>query len=78
MTEDINKAYVQKYLDKALITDNQELKKDYLYRIGTHIEVIPCNGNSDLTPRQQNRIFYEATKLLQDNNKPPSQGHSAA
>lgn len=65
MTEEsINKTYVSKYLERAQSTDNEDLRKDALYRVGTHLEVIPCNGNTNLTPVQQERVVKAASSAL--------------
>lgn len=64
MPEDINKSYVQKYIDKANSTDNEAVKNNALYRAGTQMEVIPCNGNDNLTPEQQQTVLNAAAELL--------------
>lgn len=68
MTEDINKAYVQRYVDQANSTDNEDLKNDALYRAGTQMEVIPCTGDSNLTPEQQQTVLDAAKELLGGSN----------
>ena len=60
----INKAYVQRYVDLANSTDNEDLKNNALYRAGTQMEVIECNGNHNLTPEQQQTVIDAADKLL--------------
>ncbi|WP_335167387.1 hypothetical protein [Nostoc sp.] len=64
MTEDINKSYVQRYVDKAKSTDNEDLQNNALYRAGTQMEVIPCDGNDKLTPEQRQKVLDAADKLL--------------
>lgn len=64
MTEDINIAYVQKYVTQAEVTDNEAIRNDALYRAGTQMEVIECNGDSNLTPEQQQTVIEAALKLL--------------
>lgn len=66
MTEDagIDKAYVRHYMEKAASTDNQDAKNNYLYRAGTQMEVIACNGNDRLTPQQQQTVVDAASELL--------------
>ncbi|MBH8561660.1 hypothetical protein I8748_05610 [Nostoc sp. CENA67] len=64
MPEDINKAYIQRYITQAKSTDNEVLKNNALYRAGTHMEVIPCNGDDKLTPEQQQAVLDAAAKLL--------------
>ncbi|MEH2050075.1 hypothetical protein [Nostoc sp.] len=64
MTEDINKSYVQRYVDRAKATDSQAEKNNCLYRAGTQMEVIDCDGNDNLTPAQQQTVLDAAQKLL--------------
>lgn len=64
MTEDVNKAYVQRYVAQAQATDNEDLKNNALYRAGTQMEVIECNGNDQLTPEQQQTVLKAAKELL--------------
>ncbi|MEH2392586.1 MAG: hypothetical protein V7K21_13350 [Nostoc sp.] len=64
MTEDINKSYVKRYIDQARSTDDQNLKNNALYRAGTQMEVINCDGNDKLTPQQQQIVLDAANKLL--------------
>lgn len=68
MPEDINKSYVQKYIDQANTTDSEAIKNNSLYRAGTHMEVIECNGNDNLTPEQQQTVIDAAAKLLGGDN----------
>ena len=64
MPEDINKNYVKRYVDAANSTDNEDIKNNCLYRAGTQMEVIPCDGNDKLTPDQQEVVLTAANKLL--------------
>lgn len=64
MPEDINKSYVQRYVDQARSTDNEDLQNNALYRAGTQMEVIECNGDSNLTPEQRQTVLDAADKLL--------------
>ncbi|MEH1862063.1 MAG: hypothetical protein V7L21_29585 [Nostoc sp.] len=64
MTEDINKSYVQRYVNRAKTTDSDAEKNNCLYRAGTHMEVIDCNGNDNLTPEQRQTVLDAADKLL--------------
>jgi hypothetical protein len=64
MTEDINKSYVQRYVDRAKVTSSEEERQNCLYRAGTHMEVIPCDGNDHLTPQQKQTVLDAAEKLL--------------
>lgn len=64
MPENINKAYVKRQIAIAMSTGNEDIKKDALYRAGTQMEVIPCDGNANLTPQQQQTVIAKAAKLL--------------
>lgn len=64
MPEDIVKSYIQRYINQALATDDEATKNNCLYRAGTHMEVIPCDGNDHLTPQQQQTVLDAAQKLL--------------
>ena len=64
MTEDINKSYVKRYVHQARSTDNENLKNNALYRAGTQMEIIPCDGNDKLTPEQRQAVLDAADKLL--------------
>lgn len=66
MTEDINKGYVQKYINQAKSTNNEDLKNNALYRVGTQMEIIPCTGEMNLSPEQQQTVLDAAEKLLKD------------
>ncbi|MBW4451066.1 MAG: hypothetical protein KME38_30715 [Spirirestis rafaelensis WJT71-NPBG6] len=70
MSEDngINKSYVERYINVAESTDNEDLKNDALYRAGTQMEVIPCTGDSNLTPELQQTVLNAAAELLGDSN----------
>ncbi|MEH2123725.1 hypothetical protein [Nostoc sp.] len=64
MTEDINKSYVQRYVKQATTTDDENLQNNALYRAGTQMEVIPCDGNDKLTAEQRQTVLDAADKLL--------------
>jgi hypothetical protein len=68
MTEDIDKAYVKRYISQAQSTNNEDFKNNALYRAGTQMEVIECNGNHRLTPEQQKTVLDAAEKLLGGSN----------
>lgn len=61
---DVNKNYVAKYIAQAENTDNEAIKNNALYRAGTQMEVIACDGNDQLTPEQQQTVIDAANKLL--------------
>lgn len=65
---DVNKDYVQHYVDKAQSTDNEDLKNNCLYRAGTQMEVLNCDGNSNLTPVEQQIVLNAAKELLGGSN----------
>lgn len=64
MPEDIDKAYVEKYISLARSTDSELIKNDALYRAGTQMEIIDCNGDNNLTPLQQQTVLDTAEKHL--------------
>lgn len=68
MPEDINKAYVERYIFLARSTDSEAVKNDALYRAGTQMEIINCNGDSNLSPEQQQTVLDAADKLLGGSN----------
>ena len=41
-----NKDYISKQIEIAKNTDSEAIKNDALYRAGTQMEVIECDGNS--------------------------------
>jgi hypothetical protein len=58
--------YTEKQLKFYEQADSQEAKDNALYRIGTHLEVIPCNGNANLTPEQRFTVLDAAAKRGKD------------
>lgn len=64
MPENIDKAYVKRQVKIALSTDNEDIKNDALYRAGTQMEILPCDGSANLTPEQQRTVINAADKLL--------------
>lgn len=64
MSDSIDKRYVEKYVTQAKNTDNEDVKNNCLYRAGTQMEVIPCDGNANLSPQQQQQVLDAADKLL--------------
>lgn len=53
MTDKYTEKQVQRY-DNA---KSEAEKDDVLYRLGTHLEVIPCNGNANLTQEQRDTVL---------------------
>lgn len=64
MTENIDKAYVQRQVDRAKSTNSELVKNDALYRVGTQMEILECNGDIKLAPEQQQQILDAADRLL--------------
>ena len=58
----IDKTYVWKYITLAKATNNEKILNNCLYRIGTQMEVIPCDGDNQLTSKQQ--TIMEAAETL--------------
>ncbi|PAX58371.1 hypothetical protein [Brunnivagina elsteri] len=52
--------YAEKQIQFYEKASSQEEKDDALYRLGTHLEVIPCNGNANLTPEQRDTVIDAA------------------
>lgn len=61
----INKEYVKRQVQMALSTDSDAIKNNCLYRAGTQMEIIPCDGNDQLSLEQQQQILDAANKLLE-------------
>ena len=53
--------YVEKQLEFYEKANSQEGKDNALYRLGTHLEVIPCDANANLTPEKR-EIVLNAVK----------------
>ena len=60
----IDKPYVERYLKQAESTNSEDLKNNALYRVGTQMEIIECNGDMNLSPDQQETVINAAKKLL--------------
>lgn len=56
MTQDSNEKYAARY--------SEAIKQDCLYRVGTSLEIILCDGNGDLSQQEQERILLMAEDLL--------------
>jgi hypothetical protein len=54
--------YVERQLNFYESATSTEAENDALYRLGTHLEVIPCNGNADITSEQREIILDAAQK----------------
>jgi hypothetical protein len=61
---DANKAYVERQIDIAKNATTEEAENNALYRAGTQMEVLPCDGNANLTTEQQNTVYEAADWLL--------------
>jgi len=64
MTQNSDERYLAKYLNQAETTNNEAIKQDCLYRVGTSLEIIPCDGNTNLPPEEQERIALIAKDFL--------------
>jgi hypothetical protein len=64
MTQDSNERYAARYLEQAESTDSEAIRKDCLYRVGTSLEIIPSNGDADLSAEEQQRISLIAKDFL--------------
>jgi len=53
-------SYTQRQLDNYEKANSEAGKDNALYRLGTHLEVIPCNGNDRLTPEQRETVLDAA------------------
>ncbi|MEA5574790.1 hypothetical protein [Calothrix sp. UHCC 0171] len=54
--------YTEKQLQNYENAKSEAAKDDALYRLGTHLEVLPCNGNAQLTPEQRDTVLDAARK----------------
>jgi hypothetical protein len=61
---DANKAYVERQIDIAKNAATESAENNALYRAGTQMEVLPCDGNANLTTEQQNTVYEAADWLL--------------
>ena len=59
-----NKDYISKQIEIAKNTDSEAIKNDALYRAGTQMEAIECDGNSNLSDEQQENILGAALRFL--------------
>ena len=62
--KDANKAYVERQISIAKNATTEEAENNALYRAGTQMEALPCNGNANLTAEQQNTVYEAADWLL--------------
>ncbi|MGI8500433.1 MAG: hypothetical protein ACR2LR_04755 [Hassallia sp.] len=60
--------YVERQLKFFASSKSEEAENDALYRLGTHLEVIPCNGDANLTPEQRATIL-DAAKCKGSSNE---------
>jgi hypothetical protein len=54
--------YAQKQLQNYENAQSEAAKDDALYRLGTHLEVLECDGNNKLTPEQRDTVLDAARK----------------
>ncbi len=52
--------YTEKQVQHYNNAKSEAEKDDVLYRLGTHLEVIPCNGNANLTQEQRDTVLDAA------------------
>jgi hypothetical protein len=64
MSDSVDKNYVEKYVEQAKTTDKEDIRNDCLYRAGTQMEILECNGDNNLSPQQQQEVLDAADKLL--------------
>lgn len=64
-----NKEYVEKQIDIANSTNNEDVRNDALYRAGTAMEVIPCTGNVNLSETEQNLVITSAANMTDQDNE---------
>jgi hypothetical protein len=54
--------YAQKQLQNYENAKSEAAKDDALYRLGTHLEVLECDGNNNLTSEQRDAVLDAAKK----------------
>lgn len=59
-----NKDYISKQIEIAESTDSEAIKNDALYRAGTQLEAIECDGDNNLSNEQQESILDAALRFL--------------
>jgi hypothetical protein len=52
--------YAEKQLQNYENAKCEAAKDDALYRLGTHLEVLPCDGNANLNPEQRDTVLDAA------------------
>lgn len=63
--KDCNKDYVFRHIKAAESAEDETARNNHLYRAGTQMEVIPADGNHNLTTEQQQEIISAARELTQ-------------
>lgn len=56
--------YVEKQIGRLAQATSEAEKADILYRVGTHLEVIPCDGNADNARANWYPILDAAEKAI--------------
>jgi hypothetical protein len=69
MPEQFDRNYVKRQIEIARTTDDEAIKNNCLYRAVTQIEVIPCNGQDNLTFLEQQIILAAAQELFGGDNE---------
>jgi hypothetical protein len=54
--------YTEKQLQHYEDAKSEAAQNDALYRLGTYLEVIKCDGNNNLTPEQRDTVLDAAKK----------------
>lgn len=62
----IDKNYVERQIKAAESAPTEEQRNDCLYRAGTQMEILPPDGNTNLTVEQQQQIISAARGLNND------------
>ncbi|MCV3215108.1 hypothetical protein OGM63_16575 [Plectonema radiosum NIES-515] len=60
--------YIERQLKFYEAATTEEAQDNALYRIGTYLEVSPCDGKANFTPEQR-EIILDAAKCKGDNNE---------
>jgi hypothetical protein len=55
--------YTEKQLQNYDRAASEAAKDDALYRLGTYLEVLPCDGNNKLTDEQRQTVIDAAAEV---------------
>ncbi len=59
--------YVEKQTQALESATSEAHENDVLYRLGTYLEIIPCNGNAEDASQHKQEIVDTANQVLQGN-----------